>query len=197
MARDIRPPTNEDLLRFQSKISSCPSSSGCLEWLAGGSTDRPSGSYGIFTIDGKGYYAHRVSYAWQKDNTLKSNEAVRHTCDNPRCCNPDHLIKGTHLDNMRDRSARNRCNPVTGDDHYSRTSPELLNAPKGDNHYSRLDPSKIRKGDKLPKVTKLPDSEIPKLKEDLANGMRGVDASKKYGLSQAQISAIKHGKYRK
>ena len=33
---------------------------------------------------------------------------VRHTCDNPRCINPEHLIGGTRADNNRDRVERNR-----------------------------------------------------------------------------------------
>ncbi|ACP44084.1 hypothetical protein VPP93_gp13 [Vibrio phage VP93] len=33
---------------------------------------------------------------------------VRHTCDNPRCINPDHLIGGTIADNNRDRAERGR-----------------------------------------------------------------------------------------
>lgn len=38
-------------------------------------------------------------------------EVVRHTCDNPRCINPDHLVGGTQVDNVRDCADRGR----TGD----------------------------------------------------------------------------------
>lgn len=34
---------------------------------------------------------------------------LRHTCDNPPCCNPRHLLLGTQLDNIRDKVQRNRC----------------------------------------------------------------------------------------
>ena len=33
---------------------------------------------------------------------------LRHTCDNPSCCNIEHLVVGTQKDNVRDMIERNR-----------------------------------------------------------------------------------------
>ena len=53
---------------------------------------------------------HRLIYADKLGLTLKDIEGVvvRHTCDNPRCINPEHLIGGTLADNNRDRAERGR-----------------------------------------------------------------------------------------
>lgn len=45
---------------------------------------------------------------------LAEGEVVRHVCDNPACCNPCHLRKGTHADNVADRVARDRS--ATGEE---------------------------------------------------------------------------------
>ena len=37
-----------------------------------------------------------------------TNKVVRHTCDNPKCINPDHLISGSCRDNVEDRVLRGR-----------------------------------------------------------------------------------------
>jgi hypothetical protein len=41
---------------------------------------------------------------------------VRHSCDNPPCCNPAHLLPGTQADNNHDRDLRGRVkNRVEGE----------------------------------------------------------------------------------
>lgn len=71
-----------------------------------------------FTVDGKKYVAYRLVYKlvhpeWDIDNP---REFLRHQCkdkdgraiDNPLCCNPSHVIPGTHLENMLDMVLRGR-----------------------------------------------------------------------------------------
>ena len=50
---------------------------------------------------------HRV--AWESANgPIPDGLIVRHTCDNPPCCNPAHLLVGTQADNIRDAVERGR-----------------------------------------------------------------------------------------
>ena len=46
---------------------------------------------------------------------VSSNEVVRHTCDNRACCNPNHLIKGSPKDNVRDCIERGRLSNRAGE----------------------------------------------------------------------------------
>lgn len=50
---------------------------------------------------------HRIVYELSTGENI-DGKVVRHTCDNPRCINPEHLISGTATDNMRDRDLRFR-----------------------------------------------------------------------------------------
>lgn len=56
--------------------------------------------------------SHRLSYEMHT-GPLSGTEVVRHTCDNPVCVNPHHLLKGSQKDNARDRVERGRqgCPP--------------------------------------------------------------------------------------
>lgn len=55
--------------------------------------------------DHKSVSSHRVSYILAYGEVP---EVVRHTCDNPPCVRPSHLLNGTHQDNMNDRHERGR-----------------------------------------------------------------------------------------
>jgi HNH endonuclease len=57
--------------------------------------------------NGKLTYAHIVVYK-RVHGDIPDNKVVRHKCDNPQCCNPDHLELGTQADNVQDRYERNR-----------------------------------------------------------------------------------------
>ena len=46
---------------------------------------------------------------------------VLHRCDNPPCCNPEHLFLGTNADNMRDMVAKGRGNYCYGENHQNAT----------------------------------------------------------------------------
>jgi hypothetical protein len=84
-----------------------PTLAGCWPWL-GGCNDY---GYGVFEIPNFGQvYAHKLVYAFQT-GSLNSLVIVRHSCDNPPCCNPWHLIGGTKRDNAKDCIARGRFGP--------------------------------------------------------------------------------------
>lgn len=66
-----------------------------------------SSGYGAFSLNDHVYHAHRI--AWQLTHgTLSKNDLVLHHCDNPPCCNPDHLFLGDHDINQKDRKAKGR-----------------------------------------------------------------------------------------
>lgn len=57
--------------------------------------------YKIICANGRQFYAHRLVYEICKGPILTG--VIRHTCDRPNCINPDHLIDGTHKDNVKDK----------------------------------------------------------------------------------------------
>ena len=63
--------------------------------------------YGEFKFNGKLYRSHRVAYELKFGNILPQMKVLHH-CDNPSCCNPEHLYLGLQDQNMSDMATRNR-----------------------------------------------------------------------------------------
>ncbi len=78
----------------------------CLVWTRCLNTD----GYPRAVVDGNfNGKVHRVVYELATGEDI-TGLVIRHTCDNPRCINPVHLVKGTLVDNVNDRTERNRAN---------------------------------------------------------------------------------------
>lgn len=78
-------------------------SGGC--WVWGGNTNRQG--YGRIFYRGKMVLLHRLTYVL-KNGAIPDGKILRHQCDNPPCCNPQHLLTGTRLDNALDAVERGR-----------------------------------------------------------------------------------------
>ena len=80
---------------------------GCWEWTKCLDKD----GYGDIsvTIDKQRYTkkAHRVMYEL-KNGSIENGLLACHTCDNRKCCNPDHIFLGTAKDNAEDMVAKGR-----------------------------------------------------------------------------------------
>lgn len=75
----------------------------CWEWTA----TLDAYGYGAMKFQNKRHKAHRLSWSLHNGD-ISSDIHVMHKCDNPRCVNPDHLITGTHHDNMMDMVKKKR-----------------------------------------------------------------------------------------
>lgn len=90
----------------------------CWEWKLGVDKD----GYGVASFNARPVRAHRLAYYFTHG---KWPELTRHTCDNPPCCNPNHLLDGTAKDNSRDMVDRGRSAQGENHGHSKLTTAEV------------------------------------------------------------------------
>lgn len=72
----------------------------CWPWMG---AKQGSNTYGLWRGEG----AHRQAYrSWR--GHIPPKMLVCHHCDNPPCCNPNHLFVGTNRDNILDALHKGR-----------------------------------------------------------------------------------------
>lgn len=91
----------------------------CWLWTGGRSGD----GYGAVRAFGSMQGAHRVAWVLANDEEIPAGMWVLHHCDNPICCNPEHLYLGTVVENSEDCNERKRRNPARGERHGTYTQP--------------------------------------------------------------------------
>lgn len=81
----------------------------CWEWPG----EKIKRGYGTISVwNGKKRVArslaHRVSWEAFHGEPPPASGVVCHSCDNPPCCNPEHLFVGTQADNLKDMWSKGR-----------------------------------------------------------------------------------------
>lgn len=96
-----------DKERFWSKVD-IKSEEECWPWKESTS---PEG-YGKFSVGGRENQhklnSHRVAKTLSMGKEIEEGKLVLHACDNPPCCNPEHLFVADHQTNMDDMVSKNR-----------------------------------------------------------------------------------------
>jgi hypothetical protein len=149
------------LLRFWSKVD-VGGPDDCWPWTK----SKRLGGYGQFMLAPQTpRIASRMAYVFNHATPIPDGLVVRHKCDNPPCCNPQHLELGTHGENMQDRVERN---PEASRKHRGRIG-------------------------SIARQSRMNLDMAFAMRVDLATGMLGVTAAEKYGVSPSHVARIRRG----
>lgn len=85
-------------------LVACSDRDRCWPWNGPKTGD----GYGTFRVGSRKTTVCRYIAELELGRPLERGEYVLHRCDNPSCCNPDHIWVGTQTDNMRDAARKMR-----------------------------------------------------------------------------------------
>lgn len=142
---------------FWSKVQIKERAKDCWEWEGA----KKTAGYGNVRINGKYLLAHRIAFELI-NGPIPKGLLVCHICDNPSCCNPNHLMLGTTKSNAADMLMKNR-------------QKKAFSAARGSkNGLSKLNEKSVQE------IRKLYDSKV----------MNQYELADKYGVSQVAIGCV-------
>ncbi len=144
--------TELERVRFMSHVEK--KENGCWLWVGA----RNEKGYGIVGLRGITTKAHRISYQMFV-REISREECALHHCDNPPCCNPEHLFIGDRNENNQDMIRKGRYNRERKKRGYR----------LGENHQGN----------------KFSDAVIRQVRRDRAKGMSYSKLAKKHSMNQA------------
>ena len=170
-------------------------------WVWTGKTN--SGGYGRTTAGrrGKKELCHKLAWTYSVGPIPQPihdpsrgvmGTCVLHKCDNPSCCNPQHLFLGTQYANIADRHAKGRDGAAYGNANGTRLYPEKL--ARGDRNPSRRYPERLLRGDATwgrTHPTKLGYAKAEQIRARLQRGITQGKLAREFGVSQSMISMVK------
>lgn len=107
---DLRIVSPECISRFWCKVDQSGGPTACWPWKEGHTKDGYGCFWGGKTL--RSIRANRFALAITKG--IREDALALHSCDNPSCCNPEHLRSGTPKQNSQEMAqrGRNRGGPV-------------------------------------------------------------------------------------
>jgi hypothetical protein len=156
--------------------------------------------YGTISLDGRHLGAHVASFILHYGE-LPPGHYCCHTCDNRRCCNPDHLFAGTQSANILDCTKKGRngahLHPerlARGDRHGRHTKPERT--PRGERNGRFTQPERTARGERNGRAArKLTDDQVKRIRSEYAKGGASLSAlGDRYGVSRSAIHLIVTGR---
>ena len=149
---------------------------GCWPWSASLGDE----GYGRVRYQGKEWRASRL--AWALTHGDPGPLCVLHHCDNPPCCNPNHLFLGTHKDNMQDSTRKGR---------HPRNKTGYL--PSGARHHSALRPEVVARGERNGSA-KLTEASVLAIRREHAAGVSWRNLASAFNVAKGTIGFIVHRK---
>lgn len=164
----------------------CPMT-GCWLWLG---RYNPKSGYALVgnSRDPWSGYAHRAILHFRGETLEKTHfKHTRHTCRQPACVNPDHIVYGTAKENMADRSMHYRLGVLTRRERRTTLSPEELKAHARARYLANPPPKRERRS------YKLSEADREAIRSSAAAGEAQRTLADRFNITQSTVSRVISG----